>query len=111
MLLDLLGASRTLHLRNDDDYIDRMHYFITSNLLIVLSILVSFKMFNGKPMECVMAKRFDDSIEDVSVWFFLIAIEAKIRESTVGWVRGGGGALTGGLRLSAGASCTRIALP
>lgn len=68
MLLDLLGASKTLNIRIDDDYTDRLHYFITSNMLIVLSILVGFKQFNGKPIECVMPKRFDDSYEDVSLF-------------------------------------------
>jgi len=57
--LHFLGA------RRDDDNIDRLHYFLTSNLLIVLSLLISYKQFGGRPIECATPKMFPKSWEDV----------------------------------------------
>ena len=62
--LTLLGA------RKDSDNVDELHYVITSNLLIGLSMLVSFKQFGGKPVECAMPKSFSNSWEQVFKIFF-----------------------------------------
>ena len=64
-LQDILGAGRTLGARADDDYIDRINYYFTSNILIALSIATAYKMYNSKPMECILPKRFSSSVEQV----------------------------------------------
>jgi hypothetical protein len=61
----LLGMKR-LGYRNDDDSVDRAHYFVTSNILIALAILVSWKQFGGKPIECLTPPKFPGAWEDVS---------------------------------------------
>lgn len=51
--------------RYDDDGIDRLHSFVTSNVLICFSILVSWKTFGGKPLECMFPVKFPGSWEQV----------------------------------------------
>lgn len=41
-------------------YLDYLHNF-TSNLLISMSMMSSFKQFGNKPMECLVPKKFPNS--------------------------------------------------
>ncbi|CAJ0566530.1 unnamed protein product, partial [Mesorhabditis spiculigera] len=58
-----LGMARYLSPRNDDDWSDRMHYLYTPNILLAFSILVSFKQFGGRPIECMFPNKFPGSWE------------------------------------------------
>ncbi|KHN77406.1 Innexin-11 [Toxocara canis] len=47
--------------RYDDDIADRLHYFVTSNALIVASILSAYKTFDGSALECMTPSNFGKS--------------------------------------------------
>ncbi|CDW55502.1 Innexin [Trichuris trichiura] len=65
MLAVILHALRAYGFYQDDvDSVDRLHYWITSNLLIAISLLVSYKQFGGKPIECMVPKMFSGSWEE-----------------------------------------------
>lgn len=63
MLTDMIGTLSFLSLRADDDFVDRLHYFYTTTFLIIMSLLVSFKMFAGKPLECWLPAEYKNSWE------------------------------------------------
>jgi hypothetical protein len=48
MIETLVSMARYLSARNDDDLADRMNYLYTPNLLLVFSVLISFKQFGGR---------------------------------------------------------------
>jgi hypothetical protein len=52
MIETLVSMIKYLSPRQDDDKIDRLHYLYTPNLLLAMSVLISFKQFGGKPLEC-----------------------------------------------------------
>ncbi|KRX23735.1 Innexin-10 [Trichinella nelsoni] len=63
MLYTALNALRFFAYRQDDSDVDRLHYWLTSNVLIALSLLVSFKQFGKKPIECLVPKMFSSAWE------------------------------------------------
>lgn len=38
--------------QNDDDAVDRLHYYYTSTVLLLSSVLFAFKVLAGHPLEC-----------------------------------------------------------
>lgn len=65
MIDKFLSTLQFLKFREDDDSVDRMHYFWTSNILVATSMLISWKMFGGKPIECMVPKMFSHAWEQV----------------------------------------------
>uniref|UniRef100_A0A914X5X4 Innexin n=1 Tax=Plectus sambesii TaxID=2011161 RepID=A0A914X5X4_9BILA len=65
MLETALGYLKSWGKRFDDDGIDRLHSFVTSNVLIGLAVLVSWKTFGGKPLECMFPVKFPGSWEQL----------------------------------------------
>lgn len=65
MLKEILSGFSFFKQRDDDDIVDRLHYFMTSNILIALAVLVSFKQFGGKPIECMLFDTVPDNWEAV----------------------------------------------
>ncbi|TKR60917.1 hypothetical protein L596_028098 [Steinernema carpocapsae] len=65
MLTTVLSMLRYVGESEDRDLIDRLHSYFTTNILIALSVLVSFKQFGGKPMECLVPDLFTGSWEQV----------------------------------------------
>lgn len=46
------GIVAKLKPRNDDDFIDRLHYIITPSILFTFSFIVGAKQFVGQPIQC-----------------------------------------------------------
>ncbi|KAF8385650.1 hypothetical protein PRIPAC_74792 [Pristionchus pacificus] len=63
MIETFLGMAKYLSPRNDDDWSDRMHYLYTPNILLAFSVLISWKQFGGRPMECMFPNKFPGSWE------------------------------------------------
>ena len=65
MIETFLGMAKYLSPREDDDWSDRLNYLITPNLLLAFSVLISFKQFGGRPIECMFPNKFPGSWEQV----------------------------------------------
>uniref|UniRef100_A0A915J352 Innexin n=1 Tax=Romanomermis culicivorax TaxID=13658 RepID=A0A915J352_ROMCU len=63
MLNDLIRTLSFLQPRADDDFVDRVNYYYTTTLLIIMALLVSFKMFGGRPVECWLPAEYTQSWE------------------------------------------------
>ncbi|VDM57517.1 unnamed protein product [Angiostrongylus costaricensis] len=63
MIETFVGMARYLSSRHDDDWSDRLHYSITPNILLAFSVLISFKQFGGRPIECMFPNKFPGSWE------------------------------------------------
>ncbi|CAJ0581992.1 unnamed protein product, partial [Mesorhabditis spiculigera] len=63
VLAAVLSMLRYVSFSDDRDFVDRLHSYFTCNILIGLSILVSFKQFGGKPVECLVPDMFSSSWE------------------------------------------------
>nr|CDJ85263.1 Innexin domain containing protein [Haemonchus contortus] len=63
MIETFLSMARYLSPRHDDDWCDRLHYLITPNILFAFSVLISFKQFGGRPIECMFPNKFPGSWE------------------------------------------------
>ncbi|CAD5209187.1 unnamed protein product [Bursaphelenchus xylophilus] len=66
---EIVGTLSFLQPQNDDDITDRMHYYYTSTFLLVTAVLISLKMFGGRPLECFMPAEFRSSWEDYTEIF------------------------------------------
>ncbi|CAI4223535.1 unnamed protein product [Auanema sp. JU1783] len=63
VLAAVLSMLRYVAGSDDRDFVDRLHSYFTCNILIGLSVLVSFKQFGGKPIECLVPDTFTSSWE------------------------------------------------
>lgn len=63
VLTTVLSMIRYVSGVEDCDFIDRLHCFFTTNLLIGLSVLISFKQFGGSPIECLTPDTFSGAWE------------------------------------------------
>ena len=65
MIANLLQSFKYIGYDQDSDFTDRMHSFLTTNLLIAFAVLVSFKQFGGRPIECMTPDTFTSAMEQV----------------------------------------------
>ncbi|CAD5224488.1 unnamed protein product [Bursaphelenchus okinawaensis] len=64
MIEALISMARYLSAREDDDIADRMNYLYTPNMLLAFSVLISFKQFGGRPLECIFPSKFSGSLQE-----------------------------------------------
>ncbi|VDN92003.1 unnamed protein product [Brugia pahangi] len=62
----LLNSLKVISKRYGEDNIDRLHYFLTANLLVAVSTITAWKMFDGKAIECMPPTTFPNSWVTVS---------------------------------------------
>ncbi len=66
----LFGALSTAKLydvnRIKDEFVDQLHYIVTSMALVVCATCVCFKQFAGRPIECAVGATVEDNDADVS---------------------------------------------
>lgn len=65
MIESLISMVRYLSPKQDDDATDRLHYLYTANVLLAFAVLISFKQFGGRPLECMFPNKFPGSWEQV----------------------------------------------
>ncbi|KHN88020.1 Innexin-10 [Toxocara canis] len=63
VLTTVLSMLRYVGEIDDRDFVDRLHSYFTTNILIAFAILVSFKQFGGKPVECLVPDLFSGAWE------------------------------------------------
>uniref|UniRef100_A0A914VR40 Innexin n=1 Tax=Plectus sambesii TaxID=2011161 RepID=A0A914VR40_9BILA len=63
VLEHMLSMLTYLSPAKNDDFVDRLHYFWTSNFLLAMMVLVSWKSFGSHPLECMFPKPFPHSWE------------------------------------------------
>ncbi|GMT02353.1 hypothetical protein PENTCL1PPCAC_24527, partial [Pristionchus entomophagus] len=61
---EITGTLAFLQPQPDDDISDRLHYYYTTTFLLLTSVLVSLKMFGGRPIECWLPAEYKKSWED-----------------------------------------------
>ncbi|VDK72278.1 unnamed protein product, partial [Gongylonema pulchrum] len=80
---EVVGTLSFLKPQPDDDFVDRLHYYYTSTLLLVAAatlisyalfliqsqVLMSLKMFGGRPIECWVPAEYRGGWEDYTEMF------------------------------------------
>uniref|UniRef100_A0A7E4UZ64 Innexin n=1 Tax=Panagrellus redivivus TaxID=6233 RepID=A0A7E4UZ64_PANRE len=61
---EVVGTLSFLRPEPDDNMVDRLHYYYTSTFLLVTAVLISLKMFGGRPIECWLPAEYKASWED-----------------------------------------------
>ncbi|KAK6726508.1 hypothetical protein RB195_004686 [Necator americanus] len=61
---EIVGTLSFLHPQADDDISDRLHYYYTTTFLLLTAVLISIKMFGGRPIECWLPAEYKSSWED-----------------------------------------------
>lgn len=69
MIETLISMVRYLSPKQDDDATDRLHYLYTANILLAFAVLISFKQFGGRPLECMFPNKFPGSWEQVCLMY------------------------------------------
>ncbi|VDK58737.1 unnamed protein product [Gongylonema pulchrum] len=67
---ELLKSLKTIGKRCGEDQIDRLHYFVTANLLVAASTISAWKMLDGRALECMTPTAFPNSWISVSFVLF-----------------------------------------
>uniref|UniRef100_A0A914XAX3 Innexin n=1 Tax=Plectus sambesii TaxID=2011161 RepID=A0A914XAX3_9BILA len=66
---EIVGTLSFLQPQADDDMSDRLNYYYTSTFLLVTAVLISLKMFGGRPVECWVPAEYKGSWEDYTEMF------------------------------------------
>ncbi|KHN71734.1 Innexin-10 [Toxocara canis] len=66
---EVVGTLSFLQPQADDDFADRLHYYYTSTFLLVTAVLISLKMFGGRPIECWVPAEYKGGWEDYTEMF------------------------------------------
>ncbi|PAV77906.1 hypothetical protein WR25_14001 [Diploscapter pachys] len=61
---EIVGTLSFLQPQPDDDISDRLHYYYTTTFLLLTAVLISLKMFGGRPIECWLPAEYRSSWED-----------------------------------------------
>ncbi|KAM3716582.1 Innexin-11 [Dirofilaria immitis] len=67
---ELLKSLKIISLRHGEDNVDRLHYFLTTNLLIAASTITAWKIFEGRAIECMSPTSFPNSWATFIVAYF-----------------------------------------
>ena len=77
---EVVGTLSFLQPQADDNIVDRLHYYYTSTFLLVTAVLISLKMFGGRPIECWLPAEY--KVDLASIYFpnkpFLFSPPGKI---------------------------------
>uniref|UniRef100_A0A914RM38 Innexin n=1 Tax=Parascaris equorum TaxID=6256 RepID=A0A914RM38_PAREQ len=55
---------QSLHLRGDDDFVDRLNYYYTPIMLAAACVIISAKQYGGTPIECWVNPHSRESMEE-----------------------------------------------
>ncbi|KAL3093297.1 hypothetical protein niasHS_005192 [Heterodera schachtii] len=61
---EVVGTLSFLQPQADDDMADRLNYYYTTTFLLVTSVLISLKMYGGRPIECWMPAEYQSSWQE-----------------------------------------------
>ncbi|GMT07609.1 hypothetical protein PENTCL1PPCAC_29783, partial [Pristionchus entomophagus] len=83
---EIAGTLAFLKPQPDDDISDRLHYYYTTTFLLLTSVLVSLKMFGGRPIECWLPAEYKSNWEDYTEMYcwarstYFVPIEQELPE-------------------------------